>query len=165
MYAARYTSPVSDSKLTHVIQALIQSHLCSPTHFRQGKALFLSTHGILFCGVPHQGGNGVSEGRILLNAGSVFTHTTTKMVDILEPDNEVLKTQRDQYTAIADNFYTVALHETEKTTIGKVVGKLVGDLIVLVISSNHLTPRTDRSKRLCSHPWAIWSKIRPSNWP
>ena len=103
------------------------SNASTPTHFPRNKALALSTHGIIFCGVPHQGGNGVPEARILLNVGSVFTHTTTNIVRILEPGNEVLRNQRDSFAYIAGSFYTVALYETENTPV-KVGTKLVGVL-------------------------------------
>lgn len=103
-----------------------------PTHFPRNKALVLSTHGIIFCGVPHQGSNGVSEAKVLLNAGSVFTNTTTNIVRILEPGNEVLRRQRDEFTGIAGDFYTVGLFETEKTPV------VVGTKLVRALSSLHL---------------------------
>ena len=107
------------------------SNSCNPTYLEHNKALILSTHGIIFCGVPHQGGNGVSEGKILLNASSVVTSTTTNIVRILEPGNEVLRTQRDSFTPISGQFYTVPLFETERTPL------ILGSSILVGLSSNH----------------------------
>ena len=90
------------------------SNASNPNHLERNKALKLSTHGVIFCGVPHQGG------KILLHIGSVVTNTTTKIVRLLEPRNEVLSTQRDLFTYISNDFFIVNLVETERTP--KMVG-------------------------------------------
>ena len=104
------------------------SNASNPNHLERNKALKLSTHGIIFCGVPHQGANNVPLAKILLNVGSVVTNTTTNIVRILEPGNEVLRTQRDSFTYISNDFFVVNLVETEKTPV------MVGTQLVSVSS-------------------------------
>jgi hypothetical protein len=65
----------------------------------------------------------------MLNIGSVLINTTTRIVRILEPNNEVLRTQLNQYTPISGDYYTVPLYETEETPIALGHTKLVRESI------------------------------------
>lgn len=145
-------------------QALIMSNASTPTHFKHNKALKLSTHGIIFCGVPHQGGNGASLGKVMLNIPSVAAYTTTKMVRILEPDDEVLRTQRDSYTFISDDFYTVPLFETQPTPIGMGMTKLVRTILLLCTHYWRADTHLDCSSRLCRLAWPNRPEILSAYW-
>ena len=136
------------------------SNASNPNHLARNKALKLSTHGVIFCGVPHQGANNIPEAKILLNIGSVVTNTTTNIVRILEPGNEVLRTQRDSFTYISNDFFIVNLVETENTP-SKVGSRLVSLSPMSALGSPHKKDSwtyivLDCSTRLCRTSRIDW---------
>ena len=144
------------------------SNASNPNHLERNKALKLSTHGVIFCGVPHQGGNNVPEAKILLQIGSVLTNTTTNIVRILEPGNEVLRTQRDSFTYISNDFFTVNLVETENTPV-KVGTRLVSLSPVISLRFSHekvssSNPVLDSSTRLRGASWIDRPQILGPYW-
>lgn len=44
----------------------------------------------MFMGTPHQGGEGVIWGKILVGVASIFVKTNDKLLNILEKDSEIL---------------------------------------------------------------------------
>ena len=96
---------------------MARSYTYNVHHKADLKSLFLSTHGILFCGVPHQGGNGVTLGQICLNIVGIVTHSSTKLVDALDPASTQLRTNLESYVPISDQFHTVFIYETLPTPV------------------------------------------------
>lgn len=95
--------------------ALIHSDLCRPGSLESHHAIATSTHGIIFMGVPHQGGNGVALGKSLINIASSVTKTDTRIMKDLERDSQLLSTQLGQYQAISGQFVTAFAYETLET--------------------------------------------------
>ncbi|PCD30073.1 hypothetical protein FGRA07_10223 [Fusarium graminearum] len=81
------------------------------------RTIKLSTYGIIFMGTPHQGGNGVQLGRILVNAASVFVPADDGLLKHLERDSEWLLQQLGQYGPISGDFATKFAYEKYKTPI------------------------------------------------
>lgn len=96
-------------------QALVLASAANGTHLNMYKDIYLSTYGILFFGTPHQGGNGVSLGKFLVNVASIFTSTNKKLLKHLEMHSEWLLHQTAQYNAISAQFETKYIYETYKT--------------------------------------------------
>lgn len=70
----------------------------------------------MFLGTPHQGGNGVSLGKLVANIASIVLETNKALLDHLDKNSESLEQQLNQYTFIADRFDTKFCYETVKTT-------------------------------------------------
>jgi len=51
-------------------------------------------------GTPHQGGNGVQFGKLLLNTASLFVPADDRILKDLERDSKTLQLQLRQYTQI-----------------------------------------------------------------
>ena len=66
-------------------------------------------------GTPHQGGNGVQFGKLLVNAASVYKATTSRLLEHLERDSEWLQQQLGQYGLISGDFVTKFAYEEYKT--------------------------------------------------
>lgn len=82
------------------------------------RSIKLSTHGILFMGTPHQGGNGVQLGRVLANVASLFVAANDRLLKHLERDSEWLQQQLGQYASISNDFVTkYAFEEYETPTV------------------------------------------------
>jgi hypothetical protein len=69
-------------------------------------------------GTPHQGGNGVQFGKILVNVASVFAAADDRLIKHLDQDSEWLQQQLDQYGPISSDFVTkFAFEEYETPTM------------------------------------------------
>lgn len=66
-------------------------------------------------GTPHQGGNGVSLGELLVNVASLFVAADDRMLKHLERDSEWLQQQLGQYAPISQDFVTKFAFEEYKT--------------------------------------------------
>ena len=66
-------------------------------------------------GTPHQGGNGVQLGRLLVNVASVFVAADNHLIGNLERDSEWLQQQLGQYNPISSDFVTKFAYEEYKT--------------------------------------------------
>ena len=77
----------------------------------------LSTHGILFFGTPHHGGNGVTLGELVLRIASVAITTSDRAMKNLRKESEWLETQLGQYSAISQDFDTTFLYESYPTPL------------------------------------------------
>jgi len=100
-----------------VAQALIHSNMATVSNNEHLKAIKLSTYGIIFFGTPHQGGNYVSLGKLLVNVASVFRHTSNDLLEHLEKDSEWLEIQLEQYKPISAEIFTIFCFETYPTRL------------------------------------------------
>ena len=98
--------------LISTLQGLLHSDSARIGHLADQKAIKLSTYGINFVGTPHQGGNGVALGRILINVISAVKHTNHNTVEHLAKQSEWLQHLQSRYRAISGDFETVCYHET-----------------------------------------------------
>ena len=86
-------------------------------HFEKERSIKLSTYGIIFMGTPHQGGQGVSVGKILLNVAKIQGHTSDGLLKHLEQHSEFLQQQLSEFTAISQDFDISFAYETKPTPI------------------------------------------------
>lgn len=102
-----------------VKNALHKSYLATIGDSPNTRSLFLSTHAVFFFGVPHQGGapGTVSLGQIALNIVGATRATNSKIVDILEPGNQALKTQFESYKMISHLFNQRSFWEVYETPV------------------------------------------------
>lgn len=95
--------------------ALIHSDSCRSGSLESHHTIAISTHGIIFMGVPHHGGNGVALGKTLVSIASSVAKADTKIMKDLERDSQLLSTQLGQYQAISGQFVTKFAYETLET--------------------------------------------------
>lgn len=85
---------------------------------KEHRSIKTSTYGIFFMGTPHQGGNGVELGKLLLNVASVFVTADDRLIKHLGEQSEWLQQQLGQYGPISRDFVTkFAFEEYETPTI------------------------------------------------
>ncbi|CAM1509404.1 Fc.00g031430.m01.CDS01 [Cosmosporella sp. VM-42] len=94
------------------IRALITAKLAGSHHDDPYGAIFLSTHGIMFFGTPHQGGNNIALGRIIASVASIGYYTNTDLLDHLEKESEWLEQLTDRFRYVADQFEIKFCYET-----------------------------------------------------
>jgi hypothetical protein len=69
-------------------------------------------------GTPHQGGNGVQLGKLIVNIASIFAKASDRLLKHLERDSEWLQQQLGQYGPISGDFVTkFAFEEYETLTV------------------------------------------------
>ncbi|KAI9782390.1 MAG: hypothetical protein M1839_005263 [Geoglossum umbratile] len=117
-----------------VKSALIHSDSARERHLEHHRSIKLSTHGIFFLGTPHQGGEGVSWAKILVNAASIFAQSNTHVLRHLERDSEWLQQQLGQYAPISGEFVTKFAFETYETPLP------FGGSIMVVPKSSAVVP-------------------------
>ena len=66
-------------------------------------------------GTPHQGGNGVQLGKLLVNIASIFVAADDRVLKHLESDSEWLQQQLGQFGPISGDFVTKFAFEEYKT--------------------------------------------------
>ena len=66
-------------------------------------------------GTPHQGGNGVQLGRLLVNVASLLVAADDRLLRHLERDSEWLQQQLGQYGPISGDFVTKFAFEEYET--------------------------------------------------
>jgi hypothetical protein len=72
----------------------------------------------MFMSTPHQGGNGVALGRLMVNVASAFVVADDLLLRHLERDSESLQQQLRQYAPISRDFVTkFALEEYATPTV------------------------------------------------
>ena len=76
-------------------------------------------------GTPHQGGQGVSAGKVLLNIAKAQGHTSDNLLKHLEVHSELLQQQLSEFTSIGQEFEMYFAYETKPTPI-------VGGMAMLV---------------------------------
>ncbi|KAH0419847.1 hypothetical protein CcaCcLH18_14269 [Colletotrichum camelliae] len=106
-----------------VKSALIHSDAAREDALVEHRAIKTSTHGILFMGTPHQGGNGVQLGRVLVNVASIFVSADDHLLKHLERDSEWLQQQLGQFGPISREFVTKFAYEGYPTSspLGKIM--------------------------------------------
>ena len=67
-------------------------------------------------GTPHQGGNRVQLGKLLVNVASIFVTADNHLLNHLERDSEWLQHQLGQYSPISGEFITKFAFEEYKTS-------------------------------------------------
>jgi hypothetical protein len=112
--------------------ALIHSHIAR--HGSEHRSIKLSTHGILFMGTPHQGGNGVQLGRVLANIASLVVAADDRLLKHLERDSEYLLQQLGQYGSIGNDFVTKYAYEEYATPT------VLGHRIMVVPKASAVVP-------------------------
>ena len=98
-------------------KALIHADSARAGHLLRHHAVKSSTYGLIFIGTPHQGGNGVQLGKVLVNVASAVQHVSHNAVKHLAKHSEWLQQQQSQYLAISADFDTVCFYETYKTPL------------------------------------------------
>ncbi|WYZ43693.1 hypothetical protein EsH8_VII_000129 [Colletotrichum jinshuiense] len=117
-----------------VKSALIHSDASREGALLEHRSIKISTHGILFMGTPHQGGNGVQLGRVLVNVASVFISADDHLLKHLERDSEWLQQQLGQYNPISREFVTKFAYEEYETPT------LLGKTIMVVPRASAVVP-------------------------
>ena len=103
---------------SYLVKALIHSDAARQGALEEHRSIKLSTYGIIFLGTPHQGGNGVQLGKLLVNIASVFVAADDHLLRHLERDSEWLQQQLGQYGPISRDFVTkFAFEEYETPTV------------------------------------------------
>ena len=101
----------------YLSQALINSDAARKGNNEDHRALKLSTYGIIFFGTPHNGGEHVKLGQILLQIADLFLDVNDRALKSMDPDSEFLATQTDRYTNISSDFETVFAYEVYETLV------------------------------------------------
>ena len=97
------------------MQALIHSDAARRGALEEHRSIKTSTYGVVFMGTPHQGGNGVQLGRLLVNVASLFVAADDRILRHLQRDSEWLLQQLGQYGPISGDFVTKFAFEEYKT--------------------------------------------------
>ncbi|RYN63061.1 hypothetical protein AA0117_g12840 [Alternaria alternata] len=101
-----------------VKSALIHSDTARQVALAEHRSIKLSTYRVMFMSTPHQGGNRVALGRLMVNVASVFVVADDRLLRHLERDSESLQQQLRQYAPISRDFVTkFALEEYATPTV------------------------------------------------
>lgn len=97
------------------MQALVASNLAASNVAHHD--IIASTSGVLYFGTPHMGSGLSSLHRVILNISSLYTTTSTTIVQHLERDSEYLMKAQSQYNAISVIFTTISFYEEYPTDL------------------------------------------------
>ena len=103
-------------------------------------------------GTPHQGGQGVGIGKIMLNVAKAQGHTSDKLLKHLEVHSEILQQQLSEFTSIHRDFKTYFAYETKPTPIVGGVAMVVSLIFRQSILQKNLR-RSDCSQMVSSRSW------------
>ena len=103
--------------------------------------------------MPHQGGSGVSLGQICLNIVGIVAHSSTKLVDALDPASTELRTNLESYVPISNQCYTVFIYETLAMPV-QIKGTSLTHVVVSP-SLCHLQILTDISSKVVKRESAV----------
>ena len=92
-------------------------------------------------GTPHQGGEGVTLGKLATRLASIFTNTNEEILKHLEKNSEWLENQQTLFLPISNQFETIYFYETYPTP-------LPGGGSVLVCSYQVLVPEVPLRREL-----------------
>lgn len=107
-------------------QALLHSdRVKAESNIEEQRFIKSSTYGIIFLGTPHQGGQGVAMGKILLNAAKVLGETSNSLLKHLEEHSESLQQQASEFSMISQSFDIKFAYETMPTPLAGVIAKMV----------------------------------------
>lgn len=94
-------------------------------NLEEQRSIKLSTYGIIFMGTPHQGGQGVNMGKILINVAKVQGDTSDSLLKHLEEHSDLLQQQISEFSLISQSFDIKFAYETKPTPLFGVVAKVV----------------------------------------
>lgn len=89
------------------------------------RSIKLSTYGIIFMGTPHQGGQGVGMGKILVNFAKLLGDANDGLLKHLEEHSEFLQQQISEFSLISQSFDIMFAYETKPTPLAGVTAKVV----------------------------------------
>ncbi|CAG9955489.1 unnamed protein product [Clonostachys rosea f. rosea IK726] len=129
---------------------IVKSALIHSDSSRQGallehRSIKLSTHGIVFMGTPHQGGNGVQLGQLLVNVASLFMAANDHILQHLKRDSEWLQQQLGQYGPISNEFITKYAYEEYETSTA------LGHKIMVVPHASAVVPGHADAEQVVIH--------------
>ncbi|PSN60505.1 hypothetical protein BS50DRAFT_593611 [Corynespora cassiicola Philippines] len=127
------------------VQALIHSDAARKGALEEHRSIKTSTYGIIFMGTPHQGGNGVHFGKLLVNAASIHKTTNSQLLEHLERDSEWLQQQLRQYGPISGEFVTKFAYEEYKTPTA------LGHSIIVVPKASAVVPGSANAEQIMIH--------------
>ncbi|KAF2469609.1 tetratricopeptide repeat domain-containing protein, partial [Lindgomyces ingoldianus] len=128
-----------------VKSALIHSDAARQRALEEHRSIKMSTYGILFMGTPHQGGNGVQLGKLLVNVASVFVAADDRLMKHLDRDSELLQQQIGQYGPISKEFVTKFAYEEYKTPT------VLGHSIMVVPRASAVVPGEADAEPIAIH--------------
>ena len=76
-------------------------------------------------GTPHQGGQGVRLGKILLDVAKLQGSTSDSLLKHLEEHSELLQQQMSEFSYISQNFDIKFAYETKPTPLTGAIAKVV----------------------------------------
>ena len=79
-------------------------------------------------GTPHQGGQGVGIGMMMLNVAKAQGHTSDNLLKHLVPHSEVLQQQLSEFASICQDFKICFAYETKATLVAGGVAKEVSSI-------------------------------------
>jgi hypothetical protein len=97
------------------------------------RAVVLSTYAVFFLGTPNLGVPCASPGELMVKILSISRQTTTKLINILQTNSEVLQTQLTQYGAISHRFISFFYYEELNTPLFTGGSVLVSAPILLLV--------------------------------
>jgi len=128
-----------------VKSALIHSDAARKGALVEHRSIKTSTYGIMFMGTPHQGGNGVQLGKLLVNVASVFVAADDRLMKHLEQNSEWLQQQLGQYNPISSEFVTKFVYEEYKTPT------VLGYSIMVVLKASAVVPGAADAEPIVIH--------------
>ena len=120
--------------------------------YDQQRSIKTSTYGIIFMGTPHQGGQGVGIGKIMLNIAKAQAHTSDNLLKQLEVHSELLQQQLSEFTLICQAFEMYFAYETKPTPIVGGVAMVVSLIFPQCILQKILR-RSDCTQMVSSRSW------------
>ncbi|GLB39606.1 hypothetical protein LshimejAT787_0701160 [Lyophyllum shimeji] len=115
-------------------QALCHAFPAGSKHLSNHKAIQVSTSGIIFLGTPHQGANGITLGKIVLQIQSLYSSTNDGVLKHLARDSEILEVQQAHFTPISERIDMTFFYEAHATRLPG------GGQIMLVPRSSAVVP-------------------------
>lgn len=85
-------------------------------------------YGIIFMCTPHQGGQRVGVGKILLNVAKVQGDAGDSLLKILEEHSKLLQQQISEFNLISQSFDIKFSYETKPTPLAGEITKVVNSL-------------------------------------
>lgn len=113
----KYQALGFDGALKHT-KALLHSDRVRTGNLEEQRSVKLSTSGIIFMGTPHQGGQGVTIGKILLNLAKLQGNTNNRLLDHLQEHSEYLEQQNSEFASISRDFDIRFAYETKPVLVG-----------------------------------------------
>lgn len=96
---------------------LLLANCASSVHNPHHKAVEISTHGVLFLGTPHQGGERVNMVLLLLHIQSICYKTNNGILSDLRLNSKILQEQLGRYAAISHKYITKFIYEVYPTKL------------------------------------------------